>query len=451
MSQILRIEDIEEFEQSGRVPRAAITDTILDGIRRLNERIELEPALRRILTDQNETPHTSTEQADILTAHVTWRREPRFTAFVNKGKATQRVNAEAVAHQLLRVASVPGVQLLVFLAVGHIQDDIWNAVATTAKGMDADYLVVDAVDVARLLVAYQQVCPRDGSPYREGKCGRCGTAASDPIEVVLRVYERLHYEVHLSDTSTGQAKRYRADVVTAHHYTKAALREVVKIATWEIRQSDYHRSPQVEEAFGDRQADCVALFVYPTERDRQQANWRCRTLWMRPGLPQTARPLPLRGGEWLGEIEIDWNDSYLSRREFHAGMLDGKGEWVRKVEALLPEVERLEREAERLTTAYSVSPQNRDEVEPALEQREAEAMRLTQRLGEGGWPPLDCEECDATFRVAVASLHNVYVPFATWGQAGWDWEHKLRLMESARQQYAEDIERFRYEWRKLRR
>ncbi len=60
---LVRIEGIEEFELAGRVSRQAITDEVLRGIRNLDERKHIEPFLRDILADWNETPHTSTESS----------------------------------------------------------------------------------------------------------------------------------------------------------------------------------------------------------------------------------------------------------------------------------------------------------------------------------------------------------------------------------------------------
>jgi hypothetical protein len=60
----VRLEDVEEFEVGNRIPRSAITDETLSGVRQLNEKDEIEPFLREILPDKNEPAYTSTEIAD---------------------------------------------------------------------------------------------------------------------------------------------------------------------------------------------------------------------------------------------------------------------------------------------------------------------------------------------------------------------------------------------------
>jgi hypothetical protein len=94
----VRLEDLEELIVAGRISRHAITQDILVGIRQLNEKNEIEPFLRDILPDPTNTPHTSTEVADILTTHVTFSSsgKPRLAAFVNKGKSYSKVTSEKV-------------------------------------------------------------------------------------------------------------------------------------------------------------------------------------------------------------------------------------------------------------------------------------------------------------------------------------------------------------------
>ena len=106
----VRLEDLEEFTVAGRIPRHTITQDILAGIRQLDERTEIEPLLREIFPDPTNTPHTSTEVADILTTNVTYLHsgQPCLAAFVNKGKSYPKVTSKRVAHQMLRLQTHEG-------------------------------------------------------------------------------------------------------------------------------------------------------------------------------------------------------------------------------------------------------------------------------------------------------------------------------------------------------
>jgi hypothetical protein len=287
----VRLEDIEEFAPARRIPRTAITDEIRAGIRKLDEDKEIERYLRDILPDHTKTPHTSTEIADILTTHVSYAGRPRLAAFINKGKAFPKVTAREVTHQIVRVQQLPHLSLIVLLAVGDIQDDAKRDLLYTATNTRSDYIIVDVDDIARLFIATHKVCPKDGTPYEGGRCRKCGTPASEPIKVTLDVFEEPRYDIlSHEDISVGTAKRYKATILTDPHYTKETIKEVIKTATLELRQSTFYGNSMARNRFGQQEAGCVFLFVYVDRRDIQPCNWICRTSWIHPDVPEIFRP-----------------------------------------------------------------------------------------------------------------------------------------------------------------
>lgn len=190
MTELIRVDDVEEFYLVRRTPRTAISPDILSGIRQVDETTQIEPYLRAILPDPTEIAHGSMEIADVLTTHVTYGGRSRLAAFVNKGKPTRKVTSSKVGHQLLKLRQVPGLHLMVLLAVGNIQDDIKRDLLQQAADAGCDYLIVDAVDVARLFIAYQHVCPSDGTPFVDGECPTCGKSADEPLKLTVDVFEK---------------------------------------------------------------------------------------------------------------------------------------------------------------------------------------------------------------------------------------------------------------------
>jgi len=451
MKRPIELEDIEESEPVRRIPRESITEQILEGVRALDERKEIEPFLRDILHDTDETPHTSTEIADILTTHVAYGGRPHLAAFVIKGKSARKITARNTSHQIVRLGRIRTLGLMVLLAVVTIQDDAKETLLAAAHAASTDYMIIDAIDVARLFIAHHKICPNDGSSYENGKCRQCGTAASEPLELTLKVSEEPRYEVLSSrDVSTALAKRYRAEILTDPHYSKASLREVVKKATWELRQETFHRSEQAENWFGSRPTDCVLFFVFPDARDRQQNNWICRAFWIRPDLPEDRKPCPLLGDiEWIGEIAINWNNHYHSMREHWRDHVGNKGDWLRKIRPLVPKADALYRKADELSVGYKRSECDDDCIRRVMGQLEPVARRLLFEADDKSGAPLDCEECDSAFYSMICTLHNIFVPFSNLGQAKWNWKQKLFMMETYLQEYKQDRDQFAFEWRKL--
>lgn len=450
-SRMIRIEDIEEFMQVRRLDRTAITETVLDTIRQLDEAKELEPFIREIIPDRNDTPHTSTEIADIITT-LTINGQPLLTAFINKGKATPKVTSAKIAHQITRVRRIPQLQLIVLLAVGEIYDDAKVDLLQAAQDAQTDYLIVDTIDIARLLIAYHKVCPKDGSPYYQGHCPKCGTSASDPIELVLKVYEEPWYTLlEQQDVSTGIAKRYCANVLTDRHYSTATVREIISKVIWELRSSKFYRSNLVEQQYGEQEADCIFAFVFSDVEDFKTYNWMCQAIWIRPSLPPMARPL-VRGKEQFGDINIEWNQNHLQMQGFWAQHSVSKEIWIKQVEAVLASIEKMQTMAAPLLNELSRLSTENSGLRSKLSGLEAQALRLLREdAGNRGMPPYECHDCDAVFLSLVSSFHNIFISFAAWSKAKWKWHQQVRNALSAQKQYEEDRVAFIYEWRKIRR
>lgn len=443
------IENIEEFELVRRIPRRAIDDQILAGVRQLDEANELEPFLREILPDVTETAHSATEIADILTTHVTIRGVPHLAAFVNKGKATPRVTAKLVAHQVMRLQSVPGLNLIVLLAVGNIQDDIKREFLQVATNMGVDYLIVDTIDVARLFIAHQKLCPRDGMPYREGRCPVCDTAASTPIRLTLDVYEAPTYEIlTLRDTSTN-IKRYQAHIRTDPHYSKAVLREVIKQAVEETKRRRLFNSDQAEARFRDKDADYVRLFVYLSELDQHMTNYVCRAAWLRPELSEEHGSLSLKGDEWLGEIEIDWSSMYQELRSEWAQRRGTKEAWLKKLNETFPEMEKLMKQAKSHLRAYESNSISQSVLQENIAALEPLARGLDERAGSSEVAPFECKDCDNAFQGLRGRFYDTFIGFAPWVGKDRNWDNKLWLLRYGTRDYETDRERFLYELSKV--
>lgn len=445
----IRLEQIEESEMVRRLLRQTITDEILSGVRQLDEAKELEPFLREILSDRTETAHSSTEIADILTTHVTIQGEPQFVAFVNKGKATPKVTSKLVAHQVTRLHIVPLLDLIVLLAVGEIQDDIKRDFTLAAEHKNVDYLIIDAVDVARLLIVYHKICPRDGTPYRAGHCPICLTAASEPIQLTLDVYEAPTYETLSTEDISTNIKRYRAFIQTDPHYSKAVLREVIKQAIEDIKGQRLFNTDRAEAHFGDRDADYVGLFVYLSGYDQQTNNYVCRAAWLRSELADEHSSLRLNGNEWLGEIEIDWNHSYQQRKSEWLEYRGTKEGWLKNIAATFPEMERLMKQAKALLDAYEGHHIDQATLQHRIAQLEPVVSGIDRQSGNSEVAPLECKDCDTMFQGVRGRFSNTFIAFAPWIKKESPWENRLWLLRYGVRDYEEDKSRFLYELKKV--
>lgn len=450
MTRLIRVEDIEEFEKAHGIPRSAINDVILSRIRDLREKEELETYLREIISDKTETPHNPTEIADILTT-VTIEGQPLLTAFVNKGRGIPSVTAKNTSHQIVRLRRMPGLNLIVFVAVGHIQDDLKADLVQVAQDTNAHYAILDAVDVARLFIAYYKICPMDGTPNVNGVCPKCGNEADGPITLIITVNEDAQHNVlEHRDVSHGMAKRYVADVWSDRHYTKPTLKKVIKKVMEQLRNSNVYGSQATESRFGNRPADVVWIFLYFDEFDRQTHNWYCRAQWISPKLPKQNSPMRWEG-EKFGEIVIDWRKDYEVQRKFWLDQQGDKQEWIQKIETVFPQMETLINQARTWLNRYEQNEINAQIFEQELSNLEQMALEVSSNAGNTKLPPLDCKECDQLFQNMAAQCHNVFLPFATWGKiTECSLQQKLWLVRNSLQGYETNLQQFKLQWRKFR-
>jgi superfamily II DNA or RNA helicase len=163
-----------------------ITPCHIGIMKALDEREELEPFLRSILTDPGQTPHGPAEIVDIFTHRVSVKGEVGLAAFILKGRSFPTVRPKDVAHQIYRLEKIAGLKFAVFAAPGVILDQAKEQFCSTCDRLNCRFGIFDAVDLARLFIAYGFFCPRDGKRISAGRC-RCGYS---PKHRLLNILQR---------------------------------------------------------------------------------------------------------------------------------------------------------------------------------------------------------------------------------------------------------------------
>jgi superfamily II DNA or RNA helicase len=197
------IDDFDNFISVRDVPAHTISKALVEVVRRLDEREELEPYLRLILHDPNDTPHGPAEIADIFTHKLSIKKLNGLAAFILKGRSFKTVKPKDVAHQIYRLEKISGLAIAIFAAPGIILDVAKEHFVSTALRLGCNYAIFDANDLARLFVAYGFLCPRDGRKVISGRCS-CGYS---PKKRLLNLFQRDALEdlkkAHAQRTPSG--------------------------------------------------------------------------------------------------------------------------------------------------------------------------------------------------------------------------------------------------------
>lgn len=185
MGKLITIDEFDNFNAVRDFPPQKITEVVVEAVRKLDEREELEPFIRSIFFDPNETPHGPAELVDIFTHKVMVKKEVGMAAFILKGKSFPKVRPTHVAHQIYRLEKIAGLKFSVFAATGTILDGAKEHFCSTAERLDCRYAIFDVIDLARLFVAYGFFCPKDGRRVSAGRC-KCGYS---PTNRILNIFQ----------------------------------------------------------------------------------------------------------------------------------------------------------------------------------------------------------------------------------------------------------------------
>jgi hypothetical protein len=428
---LVRPEAIDEFRSIANAPDVA--EHVVEGLRHADEEHELEPALMRITGDVDVTPHGPTEEADIVSVHLRVEGRSVLAALVLKGKAWQSVKARDVSHQILRAAQLPDVGLVVVGAVGDIQDDVKRDLAFLGDRAGLDWLLLDRGDLARLLTAYRQLCPNDGSWLRGQPCPTCGFGRRP-----VRGRRPAYHALTLEDVSFAAAKRYAAHILVPPGLSEGEVESRTASAVQEIRRSRYTRNAQVEQLHGRRDADVVFAYVYEDITDKPFANWICRALWISPKLDSRWHPSLFGEPTADPSLRLDWNRSYEAIAELLADRQD-KATYLNAVDKFVNTGSGIVEEARKILVA-----------EPLTESREARLREITARIDgvprPDGMkaPPHELAELDNLYAGLDGDLLNLALPFGERGPKTWpEPERRHWLAQFAIDAWDRDLPRFR--------
>lgn len=309
-----------------------------------------------------------------------------------------------------------------------------------------DYLIVDAVDCARLLIAYEKICPVDGMPF--GSDGSCPNGhRQDPgarLEVPVRggIYAEIH---RLEDNSHNGAKRYRAVIMVDRHASRDALREVIRERLQAVRAADHHRNDRVASRWQGTDAHVVWFFLAGTAEDARHSNWLARALWIDPGLDEAMRPLRLGGDEEQDGIEILWSAQHETMRQFLQANSGSKGPMLSKIRELVGRATPLAKSAKKELQALDSGDVSAQRFDEALERLRDPIDEIYQESGNLPFPPEDLNNLDTAAQCLFASLHNIVVYYLDFARAKLTHEQRVPLIRMAIRDFERELLRVRQE------
>jgi superfamily II DNA or RNA helicase len=186
MSELFTIEDINSFNKIRDVLPREIIQEVLETIKNLDERNQIEPFIRASIFDLNETPHGPIEIADIYTHKIRVKDKKGLAAFIIKGKSFKTIRSKDISHQIFKLRKITNLNYSILVFTGKILDDAKEEFIKTAQDINSNYALIDDIDLARLFISEGFICPRDGNVI-EGLSCKCGYS---PKRKELNIFQK---------------------------------------------------------------------------------------------------------------------------------------------------------------------------------------------------------------------------------------------------------------------
>jgi hypothetical protein len=439
---LIELHNIDEFSEVQKIPNGSITPLILSNIAKLDEANELEKALREIIKDPTETPHGPTEIADILTTQLHVCGEKCLAGFVIKGKSFPKVKSRDVTHQFAKLRTVPGIGLMILCAVGSIQDDAQRDFMQAAKDASCKCLIINAHHCAKLLIAYEKICPQDGAPFNADGLCREGHRLDEKIPLNMKVREKVRYNiVSHKDSSHVGAKRYYAKVIIDKHYTKETIKEAIFDITEKLKYSDYCRNEFVKSFWGTSPAHVVWLYIAHDFDDIVNCNWACQTSWIDPNLPEDNRPSSMVGNDSIGDIQISWYKDYEQMKEFISEHQKDKGKYLEQLQEIRNKAVDLGYKLKHLFVQYQNSIISEEVLISQIQKMEHGSDQISNLSSKLPFSPPDCKNYDQACQMMFLTVSNMFIYYSDRGIKIWSKENRDYLMQSTLRDFESDIQK----------
>lgn len=271
----------------------------------------------------------------------------------------------------------------------------------------------------------------------------------DLKRLVSRLPAYKNYTVgSVSDVSHGAAKRYSLRIILNREHTQAEIIDLIKVATAEAVNCEYHRSDITRRHWRNQPAHVVWLNIYPSAEDEQNNNFICQSEWFSEDLHSEFLPLSNGGEEIYPNLKVIWNNSYLTTAMYNSKNTITKEEFILKVNDLAEMTRPLITVACEAIKQYESGKLLFNDLKVNLRKRYSDIDEIYMQSTDIGLSPYECKDISTKFQSLVAYAHNVYLPFSGIGKE-LDENQILFNINSQSKYYYETFTEFSFELNKV--
>lgn len=217
--------------------------------------------------------------------------------------------------------------------------------------------------------------------------------------------------ISTEDTSHATAKRYSLKLALNREHTQAEIIDLIKVATKENINCEYHRSEKIKSYWRDHSAHVVWLFIYPTMEDAQNENWLCSTEWISSELSAESRPLSIEGEEIASNLKVRWNYNYLKMSRLYTDHTTDKENYINHSVNLVNSTRAIITEVENLFTRYQNGIIGYEAWSKNMTSLAEKISTVQEKRRNLSLPPFECKDLSSRFRSIIDYADNIFIPF----------------------------------------
>ncbi|MDE2745001.1 MAG: DUF4365 domain-containing protein [Chloroflexota bacterium] len=252
------------------------------------------------------------------------------------------------------------------------------------------------------------------------------------------------------DQSHATAKRYSFKAVLNGTFSKAEIASIVRQITTQGAQRRYYRSHRVEQRWGDSDAQVIWSFVYPSMADLANNNFKCRGLWINPGLPERERPTAFQGENVGDGIIVDWNPNYDLMAGLFSEHESTKEEYLRAATPLVQGLEDLIEFFRQALRSLIGAEMTRGAFVRRSQAQLDNAAQIYREVVDMPGAPFECKEVDNLLQQAAGNIDNIPILFSETNEAKWSDERRFYLASEQVNDAATTMQALKYELQKIR-
>jgi hypothetical protein len=254
------------------------------------------------------------------------------------------------------------------------------------------------------------------------------------------------------DVSSGELKRYRAEILVGPYSNHNTARLAIFHAMNVLRKTIEHKSTNHEKRWGNQPPHLIFLYVYKYVEDQTNRLLYAEALW-RDRSNKLASAFKFGSqNDSTDNIEITFtnDDAQQVRRSYFAGRSSTKSEFLHKAQLLIDRSDRIISHVTKLLRQLEAGETSEEHVDSELVEQAGVYFKIERQYDDEKVPPHECQDAVEKLSGVIGSISNLFLVYTELGLTKYPkFKQRLMLLKMYLKHFESDRQGLEFEIRKL--